>query len=94
MKKSYWLRCSHATKFWLIERQGENPSAHSVAIKNQRAIDFITFSCGCEFIPMNPTNISSGGDLEIPFSYTLIAKLPQPLPCHSKKVLISDLKEV
>ena len=81
-------------QFRLNLGQGENPSAHSVAIKNQRAIDFITFSCGCEFIPLNPTNISSDGDLEIPFSYTLIAKLPQPLPCHSKKVLISDLKEV
>ena len=71
MKKSHWLRCSHATKFWLIERQGENPSAHSVAIKNQRAIDFITFSCDYEFTPVNPANISSGGDLEIPLAYTL-----------------------
>ena len=69
--KGYWLRCSHVTKFQLIEGHGQNPSAHGVAIKNQRAINFITFSCDYDFIPVNPANISSGGDLEIPLAYTL-----------------------
>ena len=69
--KGYWLRCSHVTKFQLIEGQGQNPSAHGLAIQNQRAINFITFSCDYDFIPVNPANISSGGDLEIPLAYTL-----------------------
>ena len=70
-EKCHWLRCSHATKFRLSKRQGENPSVHCVAIKNQRVKNIITFSCGYEFIPITRTNISSGGHLEISFAYTL-----------------------
>ena len=88
-EKCYWLRCSHATKFRLSKRQGENSLAHSVAIKNQRVINIITFSCGYEFILKNRPNISSDGDLEISLTFTLSTeKIWHPLQSYSKKVLI------
>ena len=64
------LSCNKILVKW--ETRGEFFSSQC-PIKNQRAITLITFSsCGYEFVLINATNISSGGDLEIPFAYTLI----------------------